>query len=141
MMVEELVGAHWVVVRPYPHMMEGTAPWWQRIRFGGVRYLPKRRPTPREDAAISLAPRIPNLIAVVLTPLSALLPGNWAILWLLVWGSGLIDLAYGSIGFSPFSDLRKAAENLEISPWLLRGLGFLFVSLSACWTLYLWLIL
>jgi len=83
-----------------------------------------REATPDEDYQISIAPRYANMVACAMFPLTALMSGPFAWLWAVFWAAGLVDLVYGSIGYSQYSDLRKAAVVKGISPWLLRGLGF-----------------
>lgn len=124
LMAKKKVGVPKYEMKLYPHIGPGEGPWWKRIRFGSVKYWLTREPTPSEDYQISIAPRYADLVAVVMFPLTACLSGPFAWVWAIFWGAGLVDLIYGSIGYSPYSDLRKAAESQDINPWVLRGLGF-----------------
>ena len=71
-----------------------------------------------------------NLIAVISFVFFSLFPIPWNYIWLIFWGAGLIDLLVGSLGISPYSDLRRAAESLNINPYILRVIGFALITLS-----------
>lgn len=128
------------VVRPsfklYPHIDEVS----QEFRWASISWEYPRDPklSGKEFAAIMLAPRVLGLIAAIALPFACLLPELWMISsWLTIWGCGLIDLAYGSIGFSANSDLRVAALNLNISPWILRIAGWSVAIVSVAITITL----
>lgn len=109
----------------YPHKAEDGS--W---RFAAVWYWMDRNFTPKEQFAVSLAPRLPGLVACVLFPLGALFSGPLYLLWSMFWGGGVVDLLYGSIGVSENSDLKKAARASGKSPWLFRAAGFAVGALS-----------
>lgn len=120
LMAKYLVGLEWYKIKVYPHIDKVAG-----FRWAACRYLPKRNPTPTEDALISLAPRLPGIVACALAPLFVFFASfgiTPALIWLIFWGSGVVDLINGSMGISQCSDLKKAVANLKISPWLLRPL-------------------
>lgn len=119
--------------RLYPHFTaSGT------FRFAAVSWNPQGNPLkPKERAAIWLAPRILDGLAVLFLPLAVLFNGPSLLAWLIFWGSGLVDLGVGSTGMSEISDLRRASDALGWSPWALRILGFGFLVASATLTLTL----
>jgi len=83
-----------------------------------------------KEALIYLAPRFMNLIAAISFVFFSYFPVPWNFVWLIFWGAGLVDFIVGSLGISPYSDLRKASEALQISPDVLRVCGFLVIALS-----------
>lgn len=113
-------------IRPYPH----RTPWgwvWASVdyEFDGLFH-----PTVGEAVTVFLAPRAPDLLAVLVLPF---VPWPWAVLV----GGGLVDLAVGSLGIGEHTDLRQAARMLDISPWWLRLPGWLAVLAGAgAWFLY-----
>jgi len=111
----------------YPHKRDGRFVWasvsWD---YAGPDM------TPRELAWVYAAPRVPDAFAVVLAPLAGFMPEPWmAATWLVLFGAGLVDLAVGSMGISPESDLRRWAREGAIAPWVLRAGGWSFVIGSA----------
>jgi len=96
-------------------------------RFAGYTYKAKRKPNAGETVLIKLAPRLMNLVAVVLFPFGMFFSGVWSIVWFVVWGCGLIDLLVGSVGYSKSSDLVVASRAMELSPWVLRIVGFVLL--------------
>lgn len=107
------------------------------IFWASVRWLPERSPPTKNHAAlIFLAPRIPNVISLVLTCLLPLLPidNHLFLLLTVLLGGALVDLINGSLGVSQYSDLKRASSILSISPWVLRIAGFgLAIAASATW--------
>lgn len=114
----------WTII-PYPHIDKGTF-FFARMIWVHT----KKNISQKKRAAISLAPRIPNLFAALLLNLAWFLPKQIQWFWIIFCIGGLIDLAYGSIGKSERSDLKKASKALQINPWILRISGFL-VTLSS----------
>jgi hypothetical protein len=111
-------------IKPYPHMHEGN------FRFAGAYWdWEDARPANGLLGLISLAPRVANFIGVQLVLAVLLTTGLPQMLLAIFCGVGMIDLIYGSIGWSDSSDLKKAAERLEISPWTIRlpGLGYALI--------------
>lgn len=121
----ETVGVVSSQMKLYPHFYKGD------FRWASVMYYMKRMPTDKEQAIISLAPRIPDLVALFLLPFGFLLSGLdvLQVMWFIFFGGGAVDLLWGSIGYSKYSDLMKAADALKISPWRLRIPG-IFASLG-----------
>jgi hypothetical protein len=134
LMVKYLVGLQWAEIKPYPHVDKVAG-----FRWAGCRYLPERNPTPTENALISLAPRLPGIVACAMAPLAVFL-SMWALiptmLWIIFWGAGIVDLINGSLGISQYSDLKKAAAGFKISPWLLRPLMLLALPTLTVISLY-----
>ena len=130
---KKLVGVSKYKIKPYPHIHPTAG-----FRWAGVEYWPERKIEPTESALISLAPRLPDMLAAAMCPL-ALLVGSLlglfpAVAWFLFWGSGVVDLLQGSMGYSEYSDLRKAAAALNISPWILRS--FAIISLPSLFLVF-----
>jgi hypothetical protein len=115
----------------YPHNDPEYGFLWAAVRWDyfGTDY------TGPEDALIALAPRAANVVAVLLTPLAALFESDAArVAWIVLVGGGLVDLAVGSIGSSPHSDLQRVVAGAGASPWALRCLGWGAAILSAALT-------
>jgi len=132
--VKKFVEVVWWKMKLYPHMSE------YGFRWASVEYKHTDPLTTGQQIMVSLAPRLPDTIAAILFPICAVLPEWWAWIWLLLWGAGIVDLFVGSVGYSENSDLRKAAKNLDVSPWLLRlyGFGLILVSMGCAILLYIW---
>ena len=113
-------------IMPYPHFKDGN------FRFGGMelKYKAENFPSKSRQAVFNLAPRIANLISIGLLFVALALTGTFQIIWLIVCFAGTIDLIVGSLGISELSDLRKAATNINISPWVLRISGLVLSALS-----------
>lgn len=106
-------------IKPYPHISGG------RFRFASSSWRWEgEAPTASEEAAVHLAPRIMDTLAILLVIATIFISGPLQILMLIFCSGGIIDLFVGSIGYSATSDLRKAAQLLEIAPWKIRTVGF-----------------
>jgi len=117
----------------YPHREYGRF-FWARINweFDGEDI------TDRERAWVSLAPRIPDLVGATAAPLLAWLlpwPWPWTLIAVVVAAGSLLDLAIGSIGHDPESDLKRAARGLGTSVWAFRVPGWLLALGSAAATI------
>lgn len=136
----------WAAIHEFSHLLmvqrlEGLVDWEVHLlpgmtekgwRWSYIRWVSTRTATDKQQGWISLAPRIPDLIAAVAFPFAALIPNDWLMAFASVLvGGGLVDLANGSVGWSPHSDLQKASRAWGISPWLLRVLGFTAVVASS----------
>jgi hypothetical protein len=138
----------WALLHELAHV--AAAAWAAPIKSWGITLLPQREPdgslrwakanwvwadvpTMPRFSFVYLAPRVPDLLAAFALPLGPLLlPAPWPRLaWALVFGAGLVDLAVGSVGSSPSSDLQLAACAGKWSPWWGRVLGFAAVAISA----------
>ena len=115
---KKLADALLIRMRLYPHMYKDT------LRFASVSWRPRKEYSDKAAAMISLAPRIPDLIAALVFPVGAFFSGYVAVAWFILFGAGLVDLMRGSIGSSVYSDLMKASIKLHINPWTLRYAGF-----------------
>ena len=74
-----------------------------------------------ELAWVSIAPRFPDLVGVNLTvALGWLLPWPWALPFVVLAAGSLVDLAVGSVGRDPESDLMRASRGWQTSPWAFR---------------------
>ena len=129
--MSHVLAAHWTVgvkeyhLRLYPHQWKGS---W---RWAGVYYYWERQPSEEEARIIHLAPRIPDLLAVLMFPCALLMPTPpLTFLWLFIWGGGLVDFVTGSLALSKRSDLRRAANGNASILWGGRILGFALISAS-----------
>lgn len=123
-MAEHRVGVRDWSINLIPHRYKGS---W---RWASCTWVPAGEVSERDRVWISLAPRIPDVGAALLFPAFSYLP-EWAWAgWFILFGAGLVDLGVGSMGRSEHSDLRRAAESLEISPWWLRLAGWAVLVLS-----------
>lgn len=123
LMAKYLVGLEWYKIKVYPHVDKRLGFVW-----ASTRYMPKRKIESTERALISLTPRLPGIVACALAPLFVFLGifGDIpSLLWLIFWGAGVVDVITGSMGISKTSDLKRAAYELKLSPWLLRPLMLL----------------
>jgi hypothetical protein len=110
-----------VTIKPYPHRAADGRWVGGLVRWKGF----KNELTPVQLAWVSIAPRIPDLIACILAAVCAwVLVGHWAYIPVFILLGGVIDLAYGSIGKTERSDLQRVARGWDISPWLLRLSGW-----------------
>jgi hypothetical protein len=129
-----LAGARVQHFRPWPHI---TAD--RRFVFGSMSWVSLYElsaPSGRSWrlALISLAPRIPNAVAALVLPFGPLFDGWTEVVWAMVWGAGLVDLGVGSLGVSPWSDLRRGARALGRPAWVFRVLGWTLLVVSlVCW--------
>jgi hypothetical protein len=119
----------------YPHKIPGIGFVWASVSsdFLGADL------TKKESILFSLAPRFMDILAVFMLPLSFLFPLlSWMqALWMVFWFCGIVDLFIGSLGSSPASDLRCAADDAKISPWFLRVPGMVLVAVSILVTILL----
>lgn len=121
----------WAKFRIYPHVAPGIGFVWASVEYD----YEGPNMTAREDAMVSIAPRVMDALAVVATPLAAFLPEPWmAGTWVVMMGAGVVDLAVGSVGASPGSDLMRASHGFGVSPWVVRIAGWFFVVASATFT-------
>lgn len=109
----------WWKLIPYPHMTDGGFAW-ARVRWTYMGDI-----TNGQRAFISLAPRIPDLIGLAVLQAAWFMSGPLMWFWTIFWFGAVVDLAYGSIGKSDGSDLRKASVALKWSPWILRVGGWI----------------
>jgi len=114
---KKIVGLEWYKIKLWPHKYNGS------IRWASVTYAFKRKATEYERAVISIAPRIPGAVALIGMYCGFFMTGWVQIAWMMFWGAGVIDFIYGSIGYSEYSDLRKAARGFGENPWKLRLYG------------------
>ena len=125
------LGARDFQFKLYPHWtVEG------RFVFASVHWIPERNGL---EVGVLLAPRVPDLLAVALFPLTA--PVDFLEWWQVALGclagGGLVDLFVGSLGISPLSDMRLAVREAKTNPNVLRVPGMVLVAVSAGWWLCL----
>ena len=124
-MADHLIGVVYYKISTWPRWYEGG------VRWAHVKYYMVRQPTAPERFWISMAPRIPSAVGVILAPLGPWFLSGWLLLvWLTVWGGGVVDLITNSLGLHESTDLRKAARATNTSPWLYRIVG-ICVALSS----------
>jgi len=123
----------WYRIVPAPHWNDAGAFQW-----ASVEWTHTGEPlTPGEAAVVKLAPRAPDLLAALLTPVVAAYVETWVgAIPLVLIGAGLVDLLIGSLGISPASDLRVASEALQWPPMKLRVLGAMILLFSVVATVY-----
>jgi len=125
------------VIKVLPHKWRDK---WYFARLHWVQYfIPPGGLTPTQRGFIEIAPRFVDLLAVIALPFAILFPGVLCWMWIVFWGGGIIDLIVGSIGWSERSDLRQGASWFEISPWILRTVGFTLAILSTA-TMIAWIV-
>lgn len=110
----------------WPHMHEGDF-YFARVQFWWEEGGPLK---PSEEVTMKLAPRLLNIVAAIAFPFVALFSWPWNFAWAIGWGAGLIDFFVGSLGISPFSDLRMSAERLRIDPNVIRIIGLTIILVS-----------
>jgi hypothetical protein len=118
------------IYMPPKRMDDGTHRW---ARY---QWTKTREVTDKERAALMLAPRIPNLPAIIAFPFFGLFPEWVAAFWFLLMGGGVVDFIAGSIGRSEYSDLRRAAGYLDMSVWPFRLAAAAFVICDIAGGLY-----
>ena len=125
LMAKKLVGMQRYDLKVYPHRTKSNMFVW-----ASCQYWLNRKATDKEDGLISLAPRIPDALAVLMFPLAGLMSGWLFIFWAVFWGAGLVDLFNGSLGIRVQSDLRRASVSFKINGFLMRIVGMTFVAAS-----------
>jgi len=122
----------------YPHFYEKDGKKSFRVAAVHWKYVDKR-PTREQSAVICMAPRFPDLFACIALPFAVFLQPYTIpfVIWLCFFGCGIVDFFYGSIGFSEFSDLKRASKLLDISPNVFRVLSYVTLSISVGLTLAL----
>ena len=120
------VGVKDFFIDVFPHKKQGSF-YWSRLV-----YIPDREPSKKESIFIHLAPRIPDLVAIVLLPLvplwfagSPLVVASLSVFLL----GGVIDGLVGSIGHGDHTDLKSACSG-PFGLWTLRLSGW-FIGLSS----------
>jgi membrane-associated protease RseP (regulator of RpoE activity) len=135
----------WAFVHEYSHVAAARAygminpnyrvQLWPQV-IGGRLYwacvwnLYDMEPTPQQRAGIAFTPRYANMLAAIMLPSVHVLPSPWEWAAAIVLGTGLVDLAVGSIGWHPKSDLRRVADGWNVSPWILRVAGFIWKTVA-----------
>lgn len=103
----------------WPHKNEGKF-YWGRVRY----FYNGLPPTPPQQAWVSFAPRWLNMLALLCFPLGTLF-GPWgALVWMTIWGGGIIDGLVGSMGINDHSDMPRYAKIWKIERWAFRVAGW-----------------
>lgn len=119
---KKLVGVKSYTMRIYPHKHPTLG-----FVFASVSYEYARETmTEDERAWISFSPRIPNMVALILFPLTYDLDP----LWVIMVGGGLVDTIRGSFIFSPTSDIKRYCDSWGLSFPHVRNAQLLLVGLS-----------
>lgn len=127
-------------IKLYPHKKDGKF-YWARASWE----YPSNVNIPAHDiGSIYFMPRIANLVFYTIAILPATMfgfahpiLGTFLALFAL---AGCVDLAYGSIGTTPNSDLQRVAKAWRMSPKKLRIFGWfnaILFSIAAIWIIYL----
>lgn len=99
----------------YPHMHN------KRFYWARIRYMPTYQPSSKQQFIISMAPRVPDYVGVLLLSLIAwfVAPALWSELLVLFLAGSLVDLFVGSLGISKSSDLQVASRAVgsKFSVW------------------------
>ena len=107
---KKLVGVKSYTMKIYPHNHPRLG-----FVFASVNYeYEKESMSENERAWISFAPRIPDIISLVLFPFTS----DLDLFWIILVGGGLVDTIRGSFTFSPTSDIKRYCEgwNLKYEP-------------------------
>lgn len=115
-MAKYLVNAKLVYIKTWPHIDPVAG-----FRWGSVRYS-SRLPTELEQTWIYIAPRIPDLLALIMLSFVICLDSHLFIAWSIFWGGGVVDLINGSMGISEYSDLKRAFKDTTVR-WVARISG------------------
>ncbi|MHA1665942.1 MAG: hypothetical protein ACTSW7_01040 [Candidatus Thorarchaeota archaeon] len=127
-MAHKLIGITYWEINLIPKLPQEANSF--RIQFASCFYTPGKLPTKKQQAAISIAPRIPDILGAIALPFTCYTSEPFSYFLMIFFGSALIDLFVGSLGMSKKSDLRKASNKLGLSPWWLRIFGFLTILCS-----------
>ena len=122
-------------IKLYPHRVEYDSQKF--FRWASVEYWINKLPSPKQQFAVSMAPRIMNIVACIMLPLGALLSFStlYLVAWYVFWASGLIDFAYGSLGSSAVCDTMKAARAIDVNSGIIKIFGLIMVIASVLITL------
>jgi len=117
-MTKALVGVNSHRIRLYPHIDEHLGFVWASVYVDR-----KSEPTKLHAGLIYFAPRIANIIFILLFATISLLSFEISVYIKIIIGASAIDLFIGSLGLSERSDLRMYSKFWSISPWLPRVAG------------------
>lgn len=114
-----------ITFKPWPHKHESRWYW------GRVEATIKGDPLNKHETFfMKMAPRLWNILALVLLPCLTTFGWPWMLVWAALWIPGIVDLIVGSIGMNPESDIRKASEAYNINANVIRILQIAFVLIS-----------
>lgn len=99
-------------------------------------YTSKRQGTWKEKTFIYIAPRFPDFLGILALPFTCYIPEPYFWFAIIFCGGAIVDLFVGSLGISKKSDLRKAANEMRISPWWWRIFGFCIIICSLMKTIH-----
>lgn len=116
--------AHDFKFKLYPH----TTPAGNFL-FASVSWV---QPMSAHSALVSLAPWAPDLLGCALFPFTSPVDFSfwWSVLLACLAGGAVVDLAVGSFGISPDSDLRVGARLAKVNANALRIAGFIAAAAS-----------
>lgn len=113
----------------YPHVDDELGFQWAYSRW-----VYKGSYTESQRGWIYFAPRLVDSVGVIGAPLATMLPSPWDTPVTLLLAGGIVDMAYGSIGYKVTSDLRRWTESWNFSLSWARFLGWVVATLSAAIT-------
>lgn len=113
-----------------PHMYKGT------FRIAAMEWTATRGLSKGELIALYLAPRVMDVAAAIALQFLTFSMSPFSIPLQIFLIGGIVDLLWGSIGKSQYSDLVRASYYVDISPWYLRIGGFLIAIAAIAGYLY-----
>ena len=123
-MAKRTIGVKSYTMRIYPHQHPTLG-----FVFASVSYeYEKDTISKHESALISFAPRIPDLLAILIFPATA----EANLFWIVMIGGGLIDMIRGSFIFSPTSDIKRYCDGWGLRYEDMRATQLSLVAISLC---------
>mgnify|MGYP003965752031 FL=1 len=124
-----------VKFRFYPHVLKSG-----QFAFASITWTANRTLNEYQSAKVSMAPRIPDLLSVILFVFwGTMSTTTLMLLWILFWGGGLVDLFVGSIGVNRESDLQRMSRGFKINSWVIRSIGMSTILLSLLTSIFVYL--
>ena len=114
--LKKTVGLHDYKLFLYPHM------YFKRFYWARVRYMPKCKPSGKQQFLISMAPRAADYVGIIILSIIVMCtePALWSKLLVIFCFGSVVDLFAGSLGIREKSDIRvaiRAAPAMSIWTW------------------------